>query len=63
MTVAQIKKMAELVAEWKLAEDKKVNFTTWRDVTYVTLSFMNNDGEVWRYNIQRDGTYTGERSL
>lgn len=60
MTVAQIRRMAKLTED--LPEDRKVNFTAWRDSTYVTLTFMNNEGDVWRYGIETTGTYKGELS-
>lgn len=55
MTVAQIRALAELTKN--LDVTRKVNFTTWRDKIYVTLSFMDNEGEVQRYDIERDGSY------
>lgn len=63
MTVAQFRSISEILAQHGMNAEKKVNFTIWRDQTYVTLSFMNPEGEFWRYDIQRDGSYTGEQSV
>lgn len=62
MTVAQINAMHKITGNFALSETKKVNLTMWRDSSDITLSFMNDIGEVWRYTIKSDGTWEGEIS-
>jgi hypothetical protein len=56
MTVATFKAISELLLEKLMVpETVKVNLTVWRDLPYVTISFMF-EGMFYKYNVSPDGT-------
>lgn len=55
MTVAQIRALAMLVFDAELPPEKKIQFTKYVDDSF-RVRFMNMNGDVLNYRIEKDGT-------
>lgn len=55
MRAAQLYNAAKVLNGYDVPDNKGVNFTEWRNVPYITISFMDSNGVVQSYDIYEDG--------